>query len=108
MVMVDKEDFKQVYNQKIMSFYIKVQSIGSCLFVDKYFRLHRHHTDIPVAVDQYPIDPISADTSLLKIQVIDQEWTDTRSVKHDTVSADMPVNTRLTVNRYVDRLLTKD
>ena len=106
--MVDKEDFKQVYNKKLMSFYIKVQSIGSCLFVDKYFRLHRHHTDIPPTVDRYPIDHISADTSLLKIQVIDQEWTDTRSVKHDTVSADMPVNTRLTVNRYVDRLLTKD
>ena len=61
MVMVLKKDFKQVYNQKLMSFYIKIQSIGSCLFVDKYFRLHRHHTliyhrqltDIPLAL--YPL-----------------------------------------------------
>ena len=49
-----------------MSFYIKIQSIG-CLFVDKYFRLHRHHADKPPTVDRYPIDPILADTSVLKI-----------------------------------------
>ena len=53
-----------------MSFYIKIQSIG-CLFVDKYFRLHRHHADKPPTVDRYPIDPILADTSVLKIWVTD-------------------------------------
>ena len=60
-----------------MSFYIKIQSIG-CLFVDKYFRLRRHHTDKPPTVDRYPIDPISANTSVLKIRVIDWESTDTQ------------------------------
>ena len=113
MVMVLKKDFKQVYNQKLMSFYIKIQSIGSCLFVDKYFRLHRHHTliyhrqltDIPLALYP-PIHQCSKySVPVLKIQC-SSHWL---IAKHDTVSSHMLVDTRLTVDpyMYVNRPLTR-
>ena len=83
-----------------MSFYIKIQSIG-CLFVDKYFGLRRHHTDIPPTshwpyIGRY----IGAQDTSHWLRV------NRYSVKHDTVLADMLVDTQRTIDRYVNRLLT--
>ena len=62
------------YSKKVVSFNINIQSISSCLFL----RCRRHHTDIPLTVDRYTINPASTDMSVDTRSILDRYSVDTR------------------------------